>query len=203
MFLARRPCCAAIERFLAASQSLPLSDDATGLTHEAETDEGRCSTPPSSFEWAESVAHLGRGAPDFERARAALLSWTPFALGWVELFPRDASIEPGSVVAVLIRHLGFWSLNGCRIVYTVGGRGDGTRFGFAYGTLTNQAESGEELFEVAVDPETGDVRYRIRAAARPRAALARLGHPVVRALQARFRRDSVKAMKAVMSGSRA
>ena len=31
------------------------------------------------------------------------------------------------------------------------------RFGFAYGTLTNHAESGEELFEVFLDPATGDV----------------------------------------------
>src|SRR6188768_3076153 len=39
---------------------------------------------------------------------------------------------------------GFWSLNGCRVLYHLDG-GD-TRFGFAYGTLTNHAEAGEELF---------------------------------------------------------
>ena len=69
-------------------------------------------------------------------------------IGWVEAFPRDASIESGTVVAVLIRHLGFWSLNGCRVLYHLDG-GD-TRFGFAYGTLTNHAEAGEELF--ALEP---------------------------------------------------
>ena len=56
------------------------------------------------------------------------------------------------------------------------------------------AESGEALFEVFVDRDTAEVKYKIRATARPQAALARLGHPIARALQARFRRDSGAAM---------
>lgn len=98
-------------------------------------------------------------------------------------------------MAVLIRHFGFWSLNGCRVLYTVGGLNDVARFGFAYGTLTNHAEAGEELFEVFMDPQTGDVKYRIRAISRPQAMLARVGQPIVRVLQARFRRHSAEAMK--------
>ena len=74
------------------------------------------------------------------------------------------------------------------------GIGRRRRFGYAYGTLTNHAESGEELFEVFVDPETGDVMYRIRAVSWPQATLARLGQPIVRVLQARFRRHSAAAM---------
>ena len=105
-------------------------------------------------------------------------------------------------MAVLIRHLGFWSLNGARVVYEVGGRTEGPRFGFAYGTLANHAEAGEELFEVFIDPTTGDVVYRLRAASRPRATLARLGMPIVRALQARFRRDSLAAMTRVTAMTR-
>jgi uncharacterized protein (UPF0548 family) len=81
-------------------------------------------------------------------------------------------------------------------VYTVGGDG---RFGFAYGILTNHAEPGEELFAVSLDPETGDVRYSIRAASGAQAALAHLGQPIVGALQSRFRRDSAAAMKRAMS----
>jgi uncharacterized protein (UPF0548 family) len=83
-------------------------------------------------------------------------------------------------------------LNGCRVLYTVGGD---DRFGFAYGTLTNHAESGEELFEVLLDPASHEVRYRIRATSEPQSALARIGRPVARVLQARFRRDSAAAMK--------
>jgi uncharacterized protein (UPF0548 family) len=95
---------------------------------------------------------------------------------------------------VLIRHLGIWSLNGCRVVYPVGER-EAAEFGFAYGTLSNHAECGEEIFKVTLHPGTGEVSYVIRAVSRPRAPLARLGHPVVRALQARFRRDSTRAMQ--------
>jgi uncharacterized protein (UPF0548 family) len=102
----------------------------------------------------------------------------------------------------LIRHLGFWSLNGCRVVYCVGDPENDVRFGFAYGTLPNHAEAGEELFEVFVDPRTDDVMYRIRATSWPRAMLARVGQPIVRALQSRFRSHSAAAMARATSGAR-
>ena len=145
---------------------------------------------------------VGRGEADFERARNALERWKHFGIGWVEAFPARSSIAIGTNIAVLIRHLGFWSLNGARVLYHVG-RSDGQdAFGFAYGTLTNHAESGEELFEVFIDPHTGDVNYRIRAVSWPQNPLARLGQPIVRVLQARFRRDSAIAMRrAIRAGS--
>ncbi|HEV3062064.1 MAG TPA: DUF1990 family protein, partial [Vicinamibacterales bacterium] len=59
----------------------------------------------------------------------------------------------------------------------------------------NHAESGEELFDVFLDSESDEVRYRIRATSKPQAALARIGQPIARALQARFRRDSAAVMK--------
>jgi len=93
---------------------------------------------------------------------------------------------------VLISHVGFWSLNGCRVVYGIDERD--REFGFAYGTLPNHGERGEEIFTVTLDPASGAVSYTIRAVARPRAALARLGYPLVRALQARFRIDSARAL---------
>jgi uncharacterized protein (UPF0548 family) len=151
------------------------------------------------YDMDDTCAVIGRGRADFDRARAALAVWTHFDLGWVELFPRNASIEVGTDVAVLIRHLGFWSLNGARVVYHL--EPVETRFGFAYGTLPNHAEQGEEIFEVGFDPDSGDVTYRLRAASRPRAAIARLGYPIARALQARFRRDSARVMMGSNQGS--
>jgi uncharacterized protein (UPF0548 family) len=146
----------------------------------------------------EEVTVIGRGRADFDRARAALAAWTHFELGWVELFPRHAPVAVGTAVAVLIRHLGFWSLNGCRVLYGVADTRD--RFGFAYGTLTNHSESGEELFEVFIDPGTDEVMYRIRATSWGQATLARVGQPIVRLLQARFRRDSAAVMKQAVHG---
>jgi len=189
MFLAQRPSAIAIERFLDVSRGLSLSYEPAGLVRETPVN-GRCD---------EEVVVIGRGNDDFERARAALIAWRQFNIGWVETFPRNAPIEPDTVVAVLIRHLGFWSLNGCRIVYLAASPESGRHFGFAHGTLTNHAESGEELFQVSMHPERGDVTYRIRAMSWPQATLARVGQPIVRALQARFRRDSVAAMTRAIS----
>ena len=185
MFLARRPSSAAIECFLEASRDLPLSYEPIGIVRDTPV-EGRID---------EEVVVIGRGNDDFDRALAALQGWKQFDIGWVETFPKNAPMKAGTIVAVLIRHLGFWSLNGCRVVYLVASSESARRFGFAYGTLTNHAESGEELFEVFMDPKRGDVVYRIRAMSWPHAALARIGQPIVRALQSRFRRDSIAAMK--------
>jgi uncharacterized protein (UPF0548 family) len=182
MFCVRRPSREAIDRFVRDSQELPLSYGPIGIVSGE--------TPCRDLD--EAIVTIGRGRTEFDRARAALMVWQQFDIGWVETFPRHAPVEVGTVVAVLIQHLGFWSLNGCRVLYHVGGDG---RFGFAYGTLTNHAESGEELFDVFLDPKSDEVRYRIRATSKPQAALARIGRPIVRALQARFRRDSVAAMK--------
>ena len=184
MFLARRPSLEVIDRFLRDSKDLPLSYGPIGLVR----------NPIDGSTFDEELSVIGRGSADFRRARAALAGWHQFDMGWVELFPRRAPIAAGTVVAVLIRHLGFWSLNGCRVLYEVGGLDDPDRFGFAYGTLTNHAESGEELFEVFRDPKTDEVMYRIRATSWPQATLARAGQPIVRVLQARFRRDSARAM---------
>jgi uncharacterized protein (UPF0548 family) len=185
MFMARRPSRETIDRFLLDSQDLPLSYGPIGIVRAEPTRPGI----------DEAIVAIGRGDTDLARARAALMAWKQFDIGWIETFPRDAQVAVGTVVAVLIRHLGFWSLNGCRVLYTVGGLNEDARFGFAYGTLTNHAESGEELFEVFIDPQTDQVLYRIRAASWPQATLARVGQPIVRGLQARFRRDSAAAMK--------
>jgi uncharacterized protein (UPF0548 family) len=189
MFLLRRPSAQDVESVMAASRDLPLSYEPIGLAKQ----EG------AGFNVDEQITIVGSGEAAFVRATTALLEWRHFELGWVDLFPKRASIAPGTVVVVAVRHLGFWSLNGCRVVYSVGTQGAGT-FGFAYGTLTNHAESGEEIFQVSFQPETSEVSYLIRAVSRPRAALARLGYPLTRSFQARFRRDSARALRCAIGG---
>jgi uncharacterized protein (UPF0548 family) len=191
MFLARRPSLATIDRFLRESQVLPLSYSPTGIV----------TANPLREDLDELTLVIGHGEAAFERARAALIAWAQFDIGWVETFPPAAPVVSGTVVAVLIRHFGFWSLNGCRVLYSVGGMNDVARFGFAYGTLTNHAESGEELFEVFIDPRTDEVIYRIRAISWPQATLARIGQPIVRVLQERFRQGSAAAMKRSTRGA--
>lgn len=190
MFLSRRPSPQDVARFLDASKDLPLSYAPVGLAR----------TGAPGFRLDDEVVAIGTGDAAFFRATAALTEWRHFDLGWVELHPRQAEITDGTVVAVAIRHFGFWSLNGCRVVYSTRDPRQST-FGFAYGTLTNHAECGEELFEVRLDPRTGEVTYRIRAVSRPRAPLARFGYPLARILQARFRRDSVAAVRRAVSSA--
>ncbi len=191
MFFAKRPSKQAIDRFIKDSQRLPLSYQQVGLAQGS----------PVGYDIDETLVTIGRGEAAFERAKAALAAWRHYEFNWVEVSPPGASIDPGSVVAVLVRHLGFWSLNGCRVLYTVGDRTAGPNFGFAYGTLVDHAEDGEEIFEVSLRPETHEVIYRIRAASRPRAILARLGYPIARVLQARFRKDSAQAMRKALDES--
>ena len=190
MFLLTRPSPAAIARFIERSRDSPLSYAPVGIS----------ATGAPGFDADEIVAVIGRGEAVYARARMALLEWAHFDVGWVEIHSRDSAIAPGENFAVLIRHLGFWSLNGCRVVSLVNDPA-GSTTGFAYGTLGTHAECGEELFSVSLNPASGDVSYRLRAASRPRALLAKVGYPVPRLLQARFRRDSARAIaRAVKSG---
>ena len=183
MFRLSRPSRRDVDEFLQTSRELPLSYEPIGLAQQ-----GR-----SGFRLDQQATIVGAGEQVYRRAVDALHAWAHFDLGWLQLHPRGAAIVPGTVVAVLVQYLGFWSLNGCRVVYAIGSR-DSTECGFAYGTLTNHAESGEEIFKVRFDPRSGDVSYVIRAVSRPQAPLAWLGLPLARRLQRRFRLASARAL---------
>lgn len=85
-------------------------------------------------------------------------------------------------------------MNACRIVYVVDEEDPVKRFGFAYGTMAEHAESGEERFTVEWDRDEDTVWYDILAFSHPRNLLARLGYPLSRLLQKRFAEDSKAAM---------
>src|SRR5207253_2806761 len=88
---------------------------------------------------------LGTGQAAFTAAKDALHKWEQFCLAWVEPFWPDTPIEPRQVVGVLGSACRLWTLNACRIVYVVN---EPRKFGFAYGTLPEHVESGEERFTV-------------------------------------------------------
>ena len=137
---------------------------------------------------------LGTGEEVFARAVEALHGWRMFDVGWVWIRPPDTPVEVGNTVAVLGKHYGFWSLNACRIVYLVEEVNAGVRrSGFAYGTLTEHAESGEERFTVEWNQDN-EVWYDLYAFSKPNSILAKAGKPFARGLQRRFARDSMRAM---------
>jgi uncharacterized protein (UPF0548 family) len=112
-----------------------------------------------------------------------------FRLGWVEAHGTDAPLAPGLTAAPLA-HFGLWFLNACRVVYLID---EERRFGFAYGTLADHAERGEERFLVEWR-EDDSVWYDVLAFSRPGHWLTWLGFPVVRRLQKRFAAGSLAAM---------
>ncbi len=143
---------------------------------------------------------LGQGKQTFDRAKSVIRHWTMFQLNWIELCWPAAPIEVGTDVAVLIKYFGLWSLNASRIIYLVDEKGSPERFGFAYGTLPDHAEKGEERFMVEWNKEDDSVWYDLMAFSRPNHVLSLLAYPLVRNLQKLFAKDSLSAMaKAVAS----
>jgi uncharacterized protein (UPF0548 family) len=153
---------------------------------------------PSGYNLDELRIKIGEGPQDFARAQHAIDAWQPLRVGWVEVHPTERSPAVGADVVVVARHLWFWSLNGCRVVKRFPESAEDRRFGFAYGTLADHAESGEELFVIELDESDGTVWYAIRAVSKPQAVLARLASPVSRRLQERFRIASAGAMAAAV-----
>ena len=174
-----------IERFLAAQRNRSFSYREVGYSRRG---------GPPGYTVDHNRVRIGEGRAAFARAVEALRNWKMFDLGWVSLHPTAAPIEPGTTVAVRCRHLGFWSLNACRIVYTVDDEGPVVRYGFAYGTLPDHAERGEERFTVEWHHEDGAVWYDIFAFSRPNDPLARLAYPLSRFLQGRFVSGSKRVM---------
>jgi len=155
---------------------------------------------PSGFVLDHNRIRLGVGLSTFERARAAVERWEMFHLGWVHLCWPSAPIAAHTTVAVLVRRLGAWLSNACRIVYTIEETGDLHRFGFGYGTLPDHVESGEERFIVEWNRSDDSVWYDLLAVSRPNHVLARLGYPYARRLQHRFAADSLRAMQRASGG---
>jgi uncharacterized protein (UPF0548 family) len=72
MFSARRPSPRDVEAFIARSRDLPLSYAPIGIAGQ----------DPPGYDLDEVVARLGRGDAVFERAKAALVDFAHFRLGY-------------------------------------------------------------------------------------------------------------------------
>lgn len=189
MFFLSRPNRKAIAAFLAAQQNQTFSYADVGYSRQQ---------TPQGYVADHNRVQLGQGVATFERAKVAVRNWKMFDMPWVELCWPDTPLEPGASVAVLIAHLGFWSLNACKIVYVIDEHSSSEKFGFAYGTLTDHGERGEERFIVELNSDQ-TVWYDLFAFSQPN-VLARLAYPYTRWLQKRFASGSKAAMqKAVES----
>ncbi len=108
MFRLKEPRESEIVEFLAAAATNSLSYNDIGMASR--------SSAPMGYRLDTAEVRLGSGDAAFTTAVAALQSWKMFDLGWINATPSATSIAPGVNVAVTVHHLGFWSLNGCRVV---------------------------------------------------------------------------------------
>ena len=182
MFLFSAPDRRAVERFLDDREDDHFSYPEVGATADA---------PPPGYNVDRNRQLLGTGRDAFERAKQAVREWKMFDFPWIRLVSNETPVETGRTVAIVAEHLGFYSMNASRIVYTID---EVERFGFAYGTLTEHAEIGEERFLVEFDAETGNVWYDLFAFSRPGSTLAWLGYPIRRYFQKEFAVESKAAM---------
>ena len=185
MFTLTTPSDSDIRRFISKQKDSGFSYPDVGAS---------ATTAPAGYNIDHNRVQLGRGEVTWQRAVEAIRAWRMFSMPWVSLHWPSTPIQVGTDVAVSIHHFGFYSLNACRIVYVVDEEVPMKRFGFAYGTLAEHAESGEERFTVEWNREDDSVWYDILAFSRPRQMLARLGYPVSRSLQKKFANGSKLAM---------
>lgn len=153
----------------------------------------RAALSSSGFIEDEHTIVLGHGDEVYARACGALDAWRMFP-AWARVARVASPIQQkGQVVAMVVRILGLWWINPCRVMT----RRDGEdRHGFIYATLPGHAECGEELFQIRRRPD-GRVEYVIHAFSHPQHPLAWTGFPLARWWQCRFVRDSQLAMKEV------
>ncbi len=168
--------------FISVQRDLPFTYSEVGATN---------TTPPAGFTVDHNRIQLGEGEVTYARAVEALKTWRQFDLGWVTIVPSGVAVEVRATVAVKARAFGMWSLNAARVVYVIG---EPQRFGFAYGTLPDHVECGEERFLIEWLPDDS-VWYDILAFSRPQHPLVKLSSPLARRLQKRFARESLVRMK--------
>jgi len=191
VILLRKPSEARIGRFLDDQRSLPFSYPEVGAS--------RVRAPPG-YPLNQLRGRLGVGPEAFARAVEALRAWKMYETGWTKLCWPDAPITAGTVVGVLGRHFGLWSLNACRIVYVIEEEASLLRrYGFAFGTLPAHVERGEERFTVEWHRADDSVWYEVFAFARPAHLLTSVGPPFVRLVQRRFAATSLRAMVAAIN----
>jgi uncharacterized protein (UPF0548 family) len=193
MFLVRRPSDEKIRALLASSADLPLNYPEVGAT---------AGTPPGGYTVDHHRCAIGQGEAAFGRAAGALRGWRMYPAEWIRICWTDTPIEPGALVGTLVRVLGVWTLNACRILRVIEEtEGSVQRFGFVWGTVRGHAEAGEERFLVEWDRDSSVVEYEILAFSRAEHPFAKLGHPLLRRLQGRFFADSRRLMQEAAGGA--
>lgn len=193
MYLLSKPSPERTRAFIESQSQCDFTYESIAATRTGQT--------PAGFVVDHNRTRLGFGQTCFDAATGALQEWQHYRFDWIELHRPAEPVASGQTVAVLARALGLWVLNACRVVYVLREDQPLRRFAFAYGTLPEHAESGEERFQVEWHTEDDSVWYDILAFSRPHQWPVRLGYPYTRHKQKQFARDSMRAMQTAVGKS--
>eukprot|EP01113_Clastostelium_recurvatum_P050735 TRINITY_DN967_c0_g1_i1.p1 TRINITY_DN967_c0_g1~~TRINITY_DN967_c0_g1_i1.p1 ORF type:complete len:225 (-),score=43.20 TRINITY_DN967_c0_g1_i1:71-703(-) len=205
MICIRKPSEQSVREYIWQRQDQPLTyENVRGTLAHATKDQFSADEKYKNFDIDQHHVVVGNGEETFQRAVAALRGWRMFELPWVTLFFPETPVEEGAVVGVLTWQMGMWVLNFCKVVYVISDTSpDGriSRYGFAYGTLEQHLERGEERFMVEYDRATNTVSFDILSFSTPQHWMTQLGYPVARYFQGKFAEEACQALKRAAGAS--
>jgi uncharacterized protein (UPF0548 family) len=181
MFSLHRPSSDELAQVVARQADCELSYAEHGATDAA---------MPAGYQHDHWEADLGSfDDATFDRLAAALARWQVQRGAGLTVYPADA-VRPGLTFAFCFRLSAVYVTAAARVVYVTSEPG---RRGFAYGTLPQHPEQGEEAFHVVRDGSR--IVFRVTAFSRPGHPLVRLGAPMGRLIQLRMNKAYLLAMR--------
>jgi uncharacterized protein (UPF0548 family) len=183
MFSVRPPSPAELPHVAARQADCPLTYAERGASH---------ASRPAGYRndrWETDLGGFDQAT--FDRLGEAVCQWQAQRGAGLTVYPAQAA-RPGLTFALSFRLAGVYVTAAARVVYLTSEPG---RRGFAYGTLPQHPEQGEEAFHVVQDGSR--MLFRITAFSRPAHPLARGGAPFTRLAQVRMTKAYLRAMRAV------
>ncbi|GAA2769635.1 DUF1990 family protein [Streptomyces showdoensis] len=152
---------------------------------------------PAAYHHLHHSVRVGHGRAAFETAGAAVTTWRMHRASGARVTSEAVRAEPGVTVEVSMGLGPVRFTAPCQVIWTAYTE---TETGFAYGTLAGHPECGEESFVVDLR-EDGSVWFTVTAFSRAAAWYARLGGPVVRALQLAYARRLGRTLRTLAGGA--
>lgn len=185
-------CRRAVEQSSSGPRS-QLTYDTVGMSLPTYTDE-----IPEGYVVLEDAQVVGKGRDAYERVGWALMHWQINREAGFFVQPQHAAVRLNEHVAVALPLAGLFAVTAtCKVVAIIA---EGDRTGFAYGSLPNHPEQGEEAFWVSFDEATEDVTLTIRSVSRPASWFTKLGAPVAAGIQRKAVEHYLEAGESIASG---
>ncbi|MFF1648290.1 DUF1990 family protein [Streptomyces sp. NPDC058240] len=170
----------------------------TALTY-PEVGATRLGPLPDGYHHLHHRTRVGHGRADFEAAGAAVTRWRMHRVSGAGVHASADRAEAGVTVRVSLGAGPFRFTAPCRVVWAAYEK---DRVGFAYGTLAEHPECGEESF-VVESADDGTVWFTVMAFSRPAAWYTRLAGPLVPLTQRWYARRLGSTLRRIVAEGRA